>query len=1165
MNREYFYDIPAYNEFFNSLDAGNNIYVNGIVPEATGHFLYAVYRNKKRPVFVVCENDKKARELYYQLEGVIKDNVYLFPELDLNFQNSTNLEFENKSHRLKAMDALSKGEPSIILTYPSALMNRLEKPSNLLNRVMTISMESELDPIEFASYLSQHGYSRTQIVEAKGEYSIRGDIIDIFQIHEEHPIRIELFDTEIDSIRRFDVNTQLSFDKIEEVKIYPVFSIEFEKEDLEFISDGIMADLDVVKKIYGQEVYSNAYNKFLPLIDEIDLIKASENSDLLIPYSNKELVGIMDYLTDNIIVIMLDFPRIIESHKDTETFIFEQYKYGVESGFLLPKHINSFIKQSEIFTQMATKQYINISQVYKRFKTLDFDVRLEIKTREVEQFHGRWQYFINSINDYLENKYTIGILVSNSDKMESLKNEFQKLEYPVLSNEDDLKISNGVYIIENDWKYGFEYIDDKIVFITEYEIFGSSKNKKRKSNKIMNKRDFLNYTDLEIGDLVVHESYGVGKYLGIKNIEVQDSKIDYIEIEYRSGDKLFIPTTEMGLVSKYVGAGEALPKLSKLYSSDWTKTTQRAKKAIDKIAENLVTLYAKRAKIKGFKFSQDTPWQKEFEDQFMFEETSAQLRAVDEIKGDMETDLPMDRLLCGDVGYGKTEVAFRAAFKAIMDGKQVVMLAPTTILVKQHFTNMVRRFKDFPLDIDYISRFKTPKQKEEIKKKLRKGQLDFVVGTHALLADSVKYKNLGLLIIDEEQRFGVKHKEKIKEMTEDIDVLTLSATPIPRTLQMSLSGIREMSLLDEAPENRLPINTYVMEYEPAVIRTAILKELSRGGQIYFVFNRVNGIETMKKHLQELVPEASIAVTHGQMSNANLDKILDSFVKNEIDILLTTTIIETGMDIQNVNTIIVYNADMMGLSQLYQLKGRIGRSDRSSFAYFTFEKYKSITEIAEKRLKAIKDFNELGAGYKIAMRDLELRGAGNLLGESQSGHIESIGYDLYVRMLKESIDSIKGVETKKKSKVRIDVKIDAYIPQDYIPDHTEKINMYKKISFIENIDDYHGIVDELIDRFGNFPKSVQDILDLSCIRTMLEQVSFDEMVEVDGEIEFRYDDFAVFNVKNLERLSKLYEGYMRFDLVKTKKIIIKKDTNFLESSKKLLKLIREMIGENDEEN
>lgn len=621
----------------------------------------------------------------------------------------------------------------------------------------------------------------------------------------------------------------------------------------------------------------------------------------------------------------------------------------------------------------------------------------------------------------------------------------------------------------------------------------------------------------------------------------------------------------MWLVSKYLGSGDAEPKLSKLYSAEWTKTTARAKKAIEEIADNLVELYAQRAKIKGHSFSKDTPWQKEFEDAFIFEETPSQLTSVEEIKKDMESDKPMERLLCGDVGYGKTEVAFRAAFKAVMDGKQVVMLAPTTILVKQHYKNMLERFKDFPIGLDFVSRFKTTSQKAEIRRKLKSGEIDFVVGTHALLADSIKFKDVGLLIVDEEQRFGVAHKEKIKEMSKNIDVLTLSATPIPRTLQMSLSGIREMSLLQEAPQNRLPINTFVMEYEPAIIRTAILKELARDGQVYFVYNRVRGLNIIKADLEALVPEARIEITHGQMSAKEIDSILDRFLKNEIDVLLTTTIIETGMDIQNVNTIIVYNADMMGLSQLYQLKGRIGRSDRSSYAYFTFEKHKSISEIAEKRLKAIKDFNELGSGYKIAMRDLELRGAGNLLGESQSGHIEAIGYDLYVKMLKEAVDKVKGVEVKKKSQAKIDVHIDAFIPSHYISDESEKINMYKKITYIDGKNSYEAILEELIDRFGDVPKSLVNLMDLALIKSDLDSLGFAEMVEVENEIEFRYNDFRVFGIKEIEELSKSYDGFLRFDLTNVKKIIISKDKDFLQKTKKLLDLIRKinLRGETNE--
>ena len=1148
-------NLASFQNLYRDIDDGKNIYLNGIIYEATGHFLLSLSEDKNRPVFVVCENDKKARNLYDELSK-IRDSIYLFPELDLNFHGVENFDYANKTHRIKSIKSIIDKENSIIISYPQALIFKFNRIEKFKNNIININYEIEIDPTEMAQKLINIGYKRVDMVEAKGEFAIRGDIIDVFQIQEDNPIRIELFDTEIDSIRIFDINDQLSIDQVDEVSIYPINELTLDNISKDEIIKNILNDIDKTKKVYGDIAYDKASSKYLALIDDIKNDVFQRHIDLLLPYIDQDLSCITDYFNEQTITVFLDFVKIINSQKDSDAFLYEQNKYGIETGFLLASHIKAYFTSEEIVKNLKQRQYINLSTVFKHFRNLDFDSILEIKTREIESFYGRWSDFLDFIKFSIKEDKKVIILSKNDTKINSIKKDFQDYNIPIESDFDENK-NTFIMISSLDLQKGFEYIDDKIIFITDEQIFGTSKSKKNKSKKIINKRDFLNYTDLEIGDYVVHENYGVGKYLGIKNIEVQDSRTDFLEIAYNNGDKLFIPTTDMAIISKFVGNVDKEPKLSKLYTSEWAKTTQRAKKAIDKIAENLVELYAKRAKIKGFAFSKDTPWQKEFEDSFIYEETQAQLRAIDEIKGDMELDLPMDRLLCGDVGYGKTEVAFRAAFKAIMDGKQVIMLAPTTILVKQHFKNMVERFKGFPMDMDYISRFKTPKQKEVIKEKLRKGQLDFVVGTHALLADSIKFKDLGLLIIDEEQRFGVKHKEKIKEMSEEIDVLTLSATPIPRTLQMSLSGIREMSLLDIPPENRLPINTFVMEYEPAVIRTAILKELSRGGQVYFVFNRVNGIETMKRHLQELVPEANIAITHGKMSTNELDKVLESFVSGEVDILLTTTIIETGMDIQNVNTIIVYNADMMGLSQLYQLKGRIGRSDRSAYAYFTFEKYKSITDIAEKRLMAIKDFNELGSGYKIAMRDLELRGAGNLLGESQSGHIESIGYDLYVRMLKESIDSIKGVTVKKKSNVKIDVKIDAYIPDSYIANQSEKINMYKKISYIENEKEYMDVIDELIDRFGNYPKSVENLLDIALIRALLEDLNFDEMVQVNDEINFVFKDFTIFEMKNIETLSKVYDKFLRYDFLNEKKIIIKKDKSFIKNSKILLKLIKEI--------
>ncbi len=1164
MDLEIISKLRVYDEVLDSIDQKLNIDVSGLTLQATGHFLLTLMSRQKRPVFVVLEGDKQARKIYESVKNYSPDRVFFFPELELSFQRELNYDYDNKMHRLRALKAIISREDFIIITYPQALMNKFQEKRIFESKIIDIDMDTEIDPIQMAKNLTDMGYERSQIVQAKGEFSIRGDIIDIFQVSDEYPTRIELFGDEIDSMRTFDVNTQLSIENIESISIFPSseYHVDFSIKDDMILA--INEDLEKTKKIYGQEVYDKARVNFDVIIDRLNHGNNAINPEVILPYGNEKLVGIWDYLPKDTIVLSFDMARIIEAYKDVENFLFEQYKFGLETGFVLSKHSQSYFKDKEMFKSLGEFQKVNLSQVSRHLKSVFFDKKMELRAVEMEKYQSRWPDFISSLRAKLKEKYIIFIFTDGKDRLENLKKQLQDEEINLRDIKDFLNLE-GVYLLDDYLEEGFEYPLSRLEFISYYDIFTKARKKTKASKKLMNTRDFINYTDLEVGDYVVHENYGVGKYIGIKNIEVQGSKRDYLEILYRDKDKLFIPTTEMSLVSKYVGSGDTEPKLSKLYSAEWTKSTARAKKAIEEIADNLVELYAQRAKIKGFKYSKDTHWQKEFEDAFMYEETPSQLISIEEIKKDMESDRPMERLLCGDVGYGKTEVAFRAAFKAVMDGKQVVMLAPTTILVKQHFKNMVDRFKDFPLGIDFLSRFKTPAQKAEIKRKLKSGEIDFIVGTHALLADSIKFKDVGLLIVDEEQRFGVSHKEKIKEMSKNIDVLTLSATPIPRTLQMSLSGIREMSLLQEPPMNRLPINTYVMEYEPAIIRTAILKELARNGQVYFVYNRVRGLNIMKAHLEELVPEARIEITHGQMSPREIDSILDRFLKNEIDVLLTTTIIETGIDIQNVNTIIVYNADMMGLSQLYQLKGRIGRSDRTSYAYFTFEKHKAISEIAEKRLKAIKDFNELGSGYKIAMRDLELRGAGNLLGESQSGHIEAIGYDLYVKMLKEAIDKVKGVETKKVSQAKIDINVDAYIPSYYIEDESEKINTYKKITYIDDDKSYQTIVEELIDRFGDIPKSVLNLLDLSLIKAKMDAIGFYELVEVENELEFRYNDFRVFDIKDIEKLSKIYKGFLRFDLADTKKIIIKKEKNFLQIAKSLLDVISKIKGDNNEKN
>lgn len=1124
--------IKSIDNFINLLEKYNSIYSYGIIDEAKGHLIYLINDKLKRPVFVLSENDKKAREIYENL--LISDiDVDLLPDIDSNYQMLEDLDYTNRHNRMKTLIDLVNNVPKIYISSSNSLTRKLASKELFLSQVFKLDLDTEIEIEEIANRLSSMGYQRRNIIQAKGEFSIRGDIIDIFQVHEDNPTRVELFDISVDSIRKFDINTQMSLNQIDEITVYPLYE-NYIDQDIESKIDLIEKDLHFTKDKFGEEIYEKALMKYQKMIDKLEYEKSVDNIDLLIPYLNDNS-SIVDYLPENTFVIYDDLSNITNIMDGFETFRDEDIQYRIENGELLKSHHDIFLKFNEIVEDINKFQKANFSSLLKTTPNFKTDVLYEFKIRENQSFHGQFDDFISDINFKLGQGYKVIIYVPDINDANNLISQLN--EYSIISKiyNDITEDIDGVGIIIDSLEKGFELFDDKINIISYQQIF--RKVKKRKTKTVKNK-DIINYSDLVRGDLLVHDEYGIGEFIGIKSIELNGFTSDFVELHYKGGDKLFVPTQDMSMIAKFIGNGDKRPQLSNLNGTEWKKSKAKAKRAIEEIAEDLVELYAKRSQLEGFRYSSDTPWQREFEDSFEFQETDAQLRAIEEIKGDMESDKVMDRLLCGDVGYGKTEVALRAAFKAIMDGKQVVMLAPTTILVKQHFETMRSRFKDFPIDIDYLSRFKTENQKKQTIEGLRKGKIDFVVGTHALLSDRISFKNLGLLIVDEEQRFGVKHKEKIKKMSEDIDVLTLSATPIPRTLQMSLTGIRDMSLLDEHPENRLPVNTFVMEYDPIYVREAILREMARGGQVYFVYNRVNQINYMYNKLIELVPEASIAISHGQMSTRQLENVLEDFTNKKYDVLLTTTIIETGMDIQNVNTIIIYNADMMGLSQLYQLKGRIGRSNRNSFAYFTYQTGKVMTEIAEKRLKAIKDFSELGSGYKVAMRDLELRGAGNLLGESQSGHIESIGYDLYVRMLKETIDEIKGERPRKLIiSVKIDLNLDLYIPDDYITDENEKINIYKKISYIDSKEDHFAIIDELTDRFGDIPVSVQNIIDIAYIKSLIIENNFDKLEEVDDEVRLSYSSLEIFDFEKLKILAKEYKNDIRFDMTNNPTIII----------------------------
>ena len=765
--------------------------------------------------------------------------------------------------------------------------------------------------------------------------------------------------------------------------------------------------------------------------------------------------------------------------------------------------------------------------------------------KSMQSYHSKMELLKEDLDHYRYRGYKIIILSGTEERGQRLQQSLREIgiESSFLPERDHEIKSGQVFITPASLRGGFEYTSLKLVVISDKEIFGAGKAKATKRRKKDSSKE-LSFSDLNVGDFVVHETYGIGQYEGVEQLSIQGITKDFLSIQYKGKDKLYLPVDQMNLIQKYIGS-ETRPKINKLSSQEWTKAKTKVKKAVEEMAMDLVDLYAKREKLKGHAFGEDTPWQRQFEDMFPYEETEGQLRSAEEIKKDMEDPRPMDRLLCGDVGYGKTEVALRAAFKAIMEGKQVAILVPTTILAQQHYNTIVDRFSNFPVKVGLLSRFKSAKDQKVYIEGLRKGAIDLVVGTHRILSKDVVFKDLGLLIIDEEQRFGVKHKEALKKLKETVDVLTLSATPIPRTLHMSLVGIRDMSVIEDPPEERYPIQTYVVEFNPQMIRDAILREIGRGGQVYFVYNRVESIDMIASRLRELVPQATFTVGHGQMGETQLEKIMIDFMNKKQDVLICTTIIETGLDISNVNTIIIYDADKMGLSQLYQLRGRVGRTNRIAYSYFTYERDKVLTEVAEKRLRAIKEFTEFGSGYKVAMRDLEIRGAGNMIGHAQHGHMESIGYDLYVKFLSQAISRLKGEIVKETIDTTIDLKVDGYIPNKYITDEEQKIEVYKKISSLETPEDFDELLDELIDRFGDLPGEVENLLEISYIRANASKAGIKNVIQRDKDIKLEFANTDSLSVELIQYLSQEYGKRLSFDLSSSPYFLFKAKNILLE--------------------
>ena len=989
----------------------------------------------------------------------------------------------------------------------------------------------KFDIENLALSLVENGYKRETMVEGVGQFSIRGGIVDIFPPDVENPYRIELFGDEIDSIRSFDIDSQRSIESIEEISIIPTRSILIDKSYRDNIVKGLEKDIKYIvgKKEINKEVKDRVEEKFLSLIEEVKESYYTSNKDLIVPYIGEgNLASIFDYLEEDGLVLVDEFRRVEDRYNkfrevsNLQTSIFFIY------WEILRSHLDLNYDFKFIVSCLSEKLLLFKTAIIKAIPNFDPQAIHTFSSKQLQLYYKKLDILEEDLKHYLYRGYKI--LMFASSKEDGIKLRDELIDRGIVTSFTDTRdqeIKSGqVLIVEGNLKVGFEYSDIKFLVISEKELLGSGKLVKSKKKK---KEKELKLSDLAIGDYVVHENHGIGQYLGIEQMDVLDIRKDYLSIKYKGNDKLYVPIDQMNLIQKYIGSDKGKPKVNNLSTKDWTNTKYKVKKAVEEMAEDLIELYAKREGLKGHQYPEDTIWQREFEGAFPYEETDGQLLSIDEIKQDMESDKPMDRLLCGDVGYGKTEVALRAAFKAVMDNKQVAFLVPTTILAQQHYNTMVKRYKDFPIKIGMMSRFRTAKQQKETLEGMKRGTMDIVVGTHRILSKDMKFKDLGLLIIDEEQRFGVKHKEEIKKLRENIDVLTLTATPIPRTLHMSMIGIRDMSVLDEPPQERYPVQTYVVDFNEQMIREAILKEISRNGQVYFVYNRVYDIDEVALKLSRLVPEASIGVAHGQMTERELEKKMLEFISNEYNVLVCTTIIETGLDIPNVNSIIVYDADKMGLSQLYQLRGRVGRSNRIAYSYFAYEKDKILTEIAEKRLGAIKDFTEFGSGFKVAMRDLQIRGAGNLLGTAQHGHMDAIGYDLYVKFLSESVRRLKGEVVEERLNTSIDLEIDGYIPDYYIKDEEQKIEVYKKISSIESNEDYMELLDELIDRFGDLPKEINNLMDISYIQYKSSTCGIAEVYQKENELILEYGSEDFVKPEIIYDISKKYGNSIYLDM------------------------------------
>ena len=1147
-----------------------NIGFSGLSDSSKLHMTYALteqFRNK----LIVTYSDIRAREIYEEYR--FYDRMTLsYPAKDLIFYQADIHGNELTQGRVKTLRRMAEGKPVTVVTTFDSLMTPQVPLSIWKAHILQIKKGGALDERNIATRLANMGYEKNYQVEAPGQFSIRGGIIDIFDLTEENPYRIELWGDEIDSIRSFDILSQRSIEKLETVSIYPATELVLSSSDKEAglveIQKECKETAAKFRKRGKPEEATRLEKQVAGFLEQIEF-QAGANLDSYIHYFYKYTDSFLDYFDAEKSIVILDEPVRIREHADAVELEFrESMMHRMEKGYLLPKQMELLSSVEETAAHLNGRKCMSLAALDMKNPIIKAQNKFDITSKSISSYNNSFEALVKDLEKYRKNGYRVVILSASRSRAQRLANDLQDMEIPAFFTENPMRVLNPgeVMTYYGSIHKGFEYPMIKLVVISESDIFATEK-KKKKRKTLYEGQKIQNFTDLKVGDYVVHEHHGLGIYRGIEKVEVDKVAKDYMKIEYRDGGNLYVLATGFSVIQKYASADAKRPKINKLGSKEWGNTKAKVRGAVNEVAKDLVELYAIRQQKEGYPFSKDTVWQKEFEEMFPFEETADQLSAIEETKRDMESTKIMDRLICGDVGYGKTEVAIRAAFKAVQEGKQVVVLVPTTILAQQHYNTFSQRMKDFPIRVDLLSRFRTGAAAKKTLNDLQKGLVDIVIGTHRVLSDDVKFKDLGLLVIDEEQRFGVAHKEKIKKMKENIDVLTLTATPIPRTLHMSLIGIRDMSVLEEAPNDRMPIQTYVMEYNEEMVREAIVRELSRNGQVYYVYNRVNNIADVAGELEKLVPEANVAYAHGQMKEAELEKIMLDFIEGEIDVLVSTTIIETGLDIPNVNTMIIHDSDNLGLSQLYQLRGRVGRSNRNAYAFLMYKRDRMLKEVAEKRLQAIKEFTDLGSGFKIAMRDLEIRGAGNLLGKVQHGHMEAVGYDLYCKMLNEAVKKEKGIETTLDFNTTIDLDVDAFIPNEYIMNEYQKLDIYKRIASCQNGQECDDMYDEMKDRFGNVPKSADNLLRISRIRLKAHKLYISEMKGKNGEIRIvmhkdarvKVENIPIFLQRHRKDLSFQAAGTPTFFFKYVKTGVVEKDAeNLLMYASSLLDEMEEIL-------